>query len=103
MKRKRRWDESARGQLHMTAIPFLLRILFSPHFPSPISEWLLTDVACCLLPRPFIRGCFHENAREIDHGCQIAAWTRWRAVRLREVGACGKGREEKMGLRRASE
>ena len=38
MKRKRRWDERARGQLHMTAIPFLLRILFSPHFPSPISE-----------------------------------------------------------------
>lgn len=143
MKRKRRWDESARGQLHMTAIPFLLRILFSPHFPSPISEWLLKDAACCLLPRPFIRGCFHENAiwtffslskprknvqkafspvlsaREIDHGCQIAAWTRWRTVRLREVGvcgrgclregvlagrgACGKGREGKMGLQRASE
>lgn len=58
MKRKRRWDESARGQLHMTAIPFLLRILFSPHFPSPISEWLLTDVARCLLPRPFIAAVF---------------------------------------------
>lgn len=92
------------------------------HFRAVARRGCSLSVPAAVYQRPFIRGCFHENAVwsffclpkpsknvqkafspvlnvwEIGRGCKIATSTRWGIVRPREGGACGRegacGRDE---------